>query len=104
MARFTRVFGVPKLRVDFVRGLRFRLALSYVIFFTVLLVLIGLAFRKNLQLEMDGDVEMCIRDREWIKPIQCPRRTNAWATSRRFPTCNYLHPNRACAPHSPAGA
>jgi heavy metal sensor kinase len=64
MARFTRVFGVPKLRVDFVRGLRFRLALSYVIFFTVLLVLIGLAFRKNLQLEMDGDVAAALEE-EW---------------------------------------
>jgi heavy metal sensor kinase len=64
MARFTRVFGVPKLRVDFVRGLRFRLALSYVIFFTVLLVLIGLAFRKNLQLEMDGDVADALEE-EW---------------------------------------
>jgi len=64
MARFTRVFGVPKLRVDFVRGLRFRLALSYVIFFTVLLVVIGLAFRKNLQLEMDGDVAEALEE-EW---------------------------------------
>ena len=28
MARFTRVFGVPKLRVGFVRGLRFRLTVE----------------------------------------------------------------------------
>ncbi len=64
MARFTRVFGVPKLRVDFVRGLRFRLTLSYVFFFTVLLVVIGLIFRKNIQSEMDGDVRTALEE-EW---------------------------------------
>jgi heavy metal sensor kinase len=64
MARLTRVFGVPKLRVDFVRGLRFRLALSYVLFFTVLLVVIGILFRKNLESEMDGDVRAALEE-EW---------------------------------------
>ena len=53
VARFTRVFGVPKLRVEFMRGLRFRLMLSYVLFFTVLLVVIGLFFRQILQ-DRDG--------------------------------------------------
>jgi len=41
MARFTRVFGVRQLRVGFVRGLRFRLAVSYVAFFAILLAAIG---------------------------------------------------------------
>jgi len=38
------------------RGLRFRLTLSYVLFFTVLLVAIGLFFRKTLELQLEGDV------------------------------------------------
>jgi heavy metal sensor kinase len=62
MARITRVFGVPKLRVAFMRGLRFRLTLSYVLFFAVLLVGIGLFFRKSLQLEMDGDVRALLEE------------------------------------------
>lgn len=64
MARFTRVFGVPKLRVDFMRGMRFRLMLSYVLFFTVLLVVIGLFFRQTLQYEMEGDVRDALQ-LEW---------------------------------------
>lgn len=64
MARFTRVFGVPKLRVDFVRGLRFRLAVSYVLFFTVLLVVIGLLFRQNLKIQLEGDVKAALEE-EW---------------------------------------
>jgi heavy metal sensor kinase len=64
MAKFTRAFGVPKLRVDFVRGLRFRLTLSYVLFFTVLLVAIGLLFRKSIQSQMDGDVLAALEE-EW---------------------------------------
>src|SRR5580704_6725897 len=64
MARFTRVFGVPKLRVDFIRGLRFRLAVSYVLFFTVLLVVIGLLFRQNLKNQLEGDVRAALEE-EW---------------------------------------
>src|SRR5580700_12189019 len=64
MARFTRVFGVPKLRVDFIRGLRFRLAVSYVLFFSVLLVAIGLIYRQNLQSQLEGDVRAALEE-EW---------------------------------------
>src|SRR5271170_2347688 len=64
MARFTRVFGVPKLRVDYARGLRFRLAVSYVLFFTVLLVVIGLLFRQNLKNQLEGDVRAALEE-EW---------------------------------------
>ena len=64
MARFTRVFGVPTLRVDFVRGMRFRLMLSYVLFFTVLLALIGLIFRQTLKFQTEGDVRDALEE-EW---------------------------------------
>ena len=64
MERFTRVFGVPKLRVDFMRGMRFRLMLSYVLFFTVLLVVLGLFFRQTLQSETEGDVRDALQ-LEW---------------------------------------
>ena len=60
MARFTRVFGIPELRVKFVRGLRFRLALSYVLFFTLLLVAIGLVYRQNLKTQLEGDVRTAL--------------------------------------------
>ena len=66
MARFTRVFGVPKLRVDFVRGLRFRLMVSFVLFFTLLLVVIGLVFHKTLQLETQRDVRDALEE-EWFE-------------------------------------
>jgi len=64
IARLTRVFGVQKLRADFVRGLRFRLALSYVLFFALLLVIIGLLFRENLKTQMEGDVKAALEE-EW---------------------------------------
>jgi heavy metal sensor kinase len=64
MARFTRVFGAPQLRVDFVRGLRFRLTMSYVLLFTILLVVIGLFFRRTLQSQMEGSVREALEE-EW---------------------------------------
>jgi heavy metal sensor kinase len=42
--------------VNFARGLRFRLMLSYVIFFAALLAMIGLFFRANLKNEAENDV------------------------------------------------
>ncbi|HEY4364174.1 MAG TPA: ATP-binding protein [Bryobacteraceae bacterium] len=57
MARFTRVFGIPELRVRFVRSLRFRLLLSYVLFFTLLLVGIGLLFRGLLKSQLLSEVQ-----------------------------------------------
>src|SRR5579863_8733940 len=64
IARLTRVFGVRKLRANFVRGLRFRLAFSYVLFFTLLLMIIGLLFRQNLKTQMEGDVRAALEE-EW---------------------------------------
>ncbi len=52
MARFTRVFGIPDLRVTFVRGLRFRLTLTYAFFFALLLIAIGLYYRENLKAQL----------------------------------------------------
>ncbi len=62
MARVTRVFGIPKLPVRFLRGLRFRLTLSYVIFFTLLLILIGLFYRQILQTQLEGREEAALKD------------------------------------------
>ncbi len=64
MARFTRVFGIPELRVAFVRSLRFRLTLSYLFFFTLLLVAIGLFYRQNLKNQLEGNVQMLLED-DW---------------------------------------
>jgi heavy metal sensor kinase len=48
----------------FARGLRFRLALSYVIFFTVLLVLLGIVFRQTLNATFQSEMESVL-DEEW---------------------------------------
>jgi len=64
MARFTRVFGVPKLPVAKMRGLRFRLTVSYVLFFAVLLVVVGLSYRQYLKIQLDG-VERAALEEEW---------------------------------------
>jgi heavy metal sensor kinase len=64
MRRFRRFLARARLRLNIVRGLRFRLTLSYVLFFTVLLVFIGLAFRKTLELQLEGDVRAAL-DEAW---------------------------------------
>ncbi len=64
MARFTRVFGVRQLRVGFVRGLRFRLALSYVAFFAILLAAIGFFFWRHLKEEAEADVKTTV-EADW---------------------------------------
>lgn len=46
------------------RGLRFRLALSYVLFFTVLLVLLGMLFRQVLSGTFQNQMESVL-DEEW---------------------------------------
>ena len=66
MARFTRVFGRPALRVRFVRGLRFRLMLSYVFFFALLLTALGLLFRQILKTQLDGEVQALLDD-DWAR-------------------------------------
>jgi len=54
MARFTRAFGIPKLRVSFLRGLRFRLLLSYVFFFVLLLFVIGFFLAQTLKNQLEN--------------------------------------------------
>lgn len=50
--------------LQFTRGLRFRLALSYVFFFTVLLVLLGLVFRQTLSVTFQAQMESVL-DSDW---------------------------------------
>ncbi len=57
-----RTFRLRNLR--FVRGLRFRLTFSYVLFFAVLLVVIGLVSRQFLKKQLE-DVERAALDEEW---------------------------------------
>jgi heavy metal sensor kinase len=64
MARFTRVFGIPKLPVRLLRGLRFRLTLFYVIFFTLCLIAIGLFYRQILQQRLQ-DTEQAALEELW---------------------------------------
>jgi len=54
----------PKPRTGFLRSLRFRLTLSYVLFFSVLLIGIGLLFEKTLQVGMDDDSRAALEE-EW---------------------------------------
>jgi heavy metal sensor kinase len=54
MARFTRVFGMRELPVRLARGLRVRLMLSYVFFFTLLLIAIGWFYPQRLRTQLEG--------------------------------------------------
>lgn len=64
MARFTRVFGAGPLRAGFLRSLRFRLAVSYVAFFAILLAAIGFFFWKHLKEEAELDVKTTVES-DW---------------------------------------
>ena len=64
MARFTRVFGIPEWRVRFVRGLRFRLTLAYVSFFTLVLIAVGFFFRQNLKTRLETQERDALTE-EW---------------------------------------
>ena len=50
--------------LGFTRGLRFRLAFSYVAFFTLLLVLLGIVFRQTLSVAFQAQMESVL-DEEW---------------------------------------
>jgi heavy metal sensor kinase len=54
----------PGKALGWTRGLRFRLALSYVIFFTILLVLLGMLFRQILSGTFQNQMENVL-DEEW---------------------------------------
>jgi len=44
------------------RGLRFRLTLSYLLLFSALLIFIGLGFRQRLKLQTEGDVQAVLEE------------------------------------------
>jgi heavy metal sensor kinase len=48
--------------VNLVRGLRFRLTVSYLLLFSALLVVIGLYFRHNLEVQTEGDVRAVLEE------------------------------------------
>ena len=54
----------PGKALGWTRGLRFRLALSYVIFFSILLVLLGMLFRQVLSGTFQSQMESVL-DEEW---------------------------------------
>ena len=54
----------PRTALRWTRGLRFRLALSYVIFFSVLLVFLGMLFRQILSGTFETQIESVL-DEEW---------------------------------------
>src|SRR5579884_1397093 len=92
MARFTRVFAVPKPRVDFLRGMRFRLMVSFVIFFTILLVVVGLVFHKTLQLETERDVRDAL-DEEWFEAkgyLKIEKQRPVWVADESDPEDNFI--------------
>ena len=55
---------MPKLPVRFVRGLRFRLTVSYVFFFTLLLFVMGLLYHQILQTQLEGR-EQATLEEQW---------------------------------------
>jgi heavy metal sensor kinase len=57
------MIGVGK-ALRFIRGLRFRLAFSYVFFFTILLVLLGIVFRQTLIATFQAQM-LSVLDEEW---------------------------------------
>jgi heavy metal sensor kinase len=69
MARFTRVFGMPELRVRFIRSLRFRLLLSYVLFFSLLLIGVGLVFEQALKSQLRSEVQTTLEE-QWEEARQ----------------------------------
>jgi len=48
--------------VNLIRGLRFRLTVSYLLLFSALLVMIGLYFRHSLQVQTEGDVRTVLEE------------------------------------------
>ena len=92
MARFTRAFGIPELRVQFLRGLRFRLALSYILFFSASLVVIGLLYRHNLKTELEGHVRAGLAE-DWGAAkgyLEIKNAQPIWLYNRNDPEEEYI--------------
>lgn len=70
----------------FTRGLRFRLALSYVFFFTVLLVALGLLFRETLSVIFDSQMQDTLKEEFGaVKPYLRPSAANSWFYDKNDP-------------------
>jgi heavy metal sensor kinase len=92
MARFTRVFGVRKLPVQKMRGLRMRLTLSFVLFFSVLMVAIGLFYRKTLEYDMEADMRAALEE-EWGAAkgyLRIENQQPIWVADRTDPEENFI--------------
>jgi len=92
MARFTRVFGVRKLPVAKMRGLRMRLTLSFVLFFSILMVAIGLFYRKTLQYDMESEVRAALEE-EWGGAkgyLRIENQQPVWVADRTDPEENFI--------------
>ena len=57
-------FRLARLAASVVKGLRFRLTVTYVLLFFVLLLAIGLLFRQNLKSQTEGEVRATLEE-EW---------------------------------------
>jgi len=55
----------------FTRGLRFRLAVSYVFFFTILLAFLGVVFRQTLSATFQSQMRSVLEE-EWGAAIYVP--------------------------------
>src|SRR5690348_5664670 len=76
----------------FTRGLRFRLAFSYVIFFTVLLVLLGVVFRQTLTATLKSQMEAALEE-EWAAAKGYLRTTEVgpeWVFDREDPDESFI--------------
>ncbi len=75
-----------------VRGLRFRLTLSYVLFFSILLVAIGLLFRATLRYGLDADLQATLEE-EWGAAkgyLRIERGHPIWVADPRDPEEAYI--------------
>ncbi len=92
MARLSPIFFIPELRAKFMRGLRFRLTLSYIFFFSLLLIAIGLMYRQNLKTQLEGE-ELASLEGDWATAKAYLTITNAeplWDFDRNDPEDEYI--------------
>ncbi len=87
LSQFTRVLAKSTEAVNFVRGLRFRLAAGFLIFFTLLLIGLGLVVREVLENIVRGQV-YALLDEEWAAAkgyLRIEDQTAIWYVDRFDP-------------------
>ena len=92
MAVLTRARGTPKGPGSVVRGLRFRLAVSYLLLFTLLLCVVGLLFRKILQNTL-YDQSLNLLEEEWGEMkgyLKVENERGTWAFDRFDPEESFI--------------